>query len=112
MLVLTNLPPETSHIEAESETYRVPINKNDVFSARHVRITLAPGQTNRLELKLEPVGADYIGTTKKSQKQALIPVCRGATPLARPLRGAGIQSRPSSCLPKSDRRKRACRAWT
>jgi len=63
-LIIRNIPAETHGLSIDSPKYQVPLQDPKGFRDRHVRTAFAPGETNRLELTLEPKGKDFIGTAR------------------------------------------------
>lgn len=63
-LVMSNLPAETRGFEVDDPNYQVPLQDPKGWRDRHVRATFAPGETNVMNMVMEPKGSDYIGTAK------------------------------------------------
>ncbi len=57
-LVLRNIPAEERIMSVDNERYRLPINDRD---NRAVYLHMAPGETNVLDLKMEPIWEDFRG---------------------------------------------------
>lgn len=65
LLVIRNIPAEdASWLGVASAHYQVPLQEPKSWRDRYVHIRFEPGMTNELEIKMEPKGADYIGTAK------------------------------------------------
>jgi beta-lactamase regulating signal transducer with metallopeptidase domain len=63
-LVIRDIPAETRGLQVESLKYQVPLQDTKGWRDRYVRTTFAVGETNRLEMTLEPKGKDFIGTAR------------------------------------------------
>jgi beta-lactamase regulating signal transducer with metallopeptidase domain len=61
-VVIQNFPAELTGVEVDSPKYQVPIQQPTGWRDRHVRVTFIPGETNRMTMKLESKGADFLGT--------------------------------------------------
>ena len=61
-LVIQNLPAETHGMEVNHPQFQVPLQQpNDGVTGTFAR-AFVPGTTNKMELTLEPKGADFIGS--------------------------------------------------
>jgi beta-lactamase regulating signal transducer with metallopeptidase domain len=63
-VVIQNLPAELTSFEVDSPKYQVPIQQPNGWRDRYVRATFVPGETNRMTMKLEAKGADFLGTAR------------------------------------------------
>lgn len=61
-LVIQNLPAETRGMEVDHPQFQVPLQEPNGWRDRHVRVKFSPGTTNKMELILEPKGANFIGS--------------------------------------------------
>jgi beta-lactamase regulating signal transducer with metallopeptidase domain len=60
-LVLNNIPAETRGIDIDHPQFQVPLQDVNGWRDRHVRAVFSPGMTNKLDMTLEPKGANFIG---------------------------------------------------
>ena len=63
-LVLSNLPAETRGLDVDDPNYEAPLQDPKWWRDRHVRGKFSPGETNKVDMVMEPKGTDYIGTAK------------------------------------------------
>lgn len=59
--IVRNLPARTGGLDIDDPQFQVQLQQPNGWRDRHVRTTFVAGQTNRMELTLEPKGADYLG---------------------------------------------------
>jgi len=57
----TNVPAYASSLELQDQHYQVPLQDPSGWRNRSVNFKLSAGQTNHLDLTLEPIGSDFIG---------------------------------------------------
>jgi beta-lactamase regulating signal transducer with metallopeptidase domain len=60
--VIRNVPAITHGMNIDHPQFQVPLQDPDGWRGRHVQVEFVAGQTNHIELTLEPKGASYIGS--------------------------------------------------
>jgi hypothetical protein len=64
-VIIRNIPAEAERgLDVNSDHYQVPLQDKKGWRDRWVRLRFEPGVTNKVEIAMEPKGADYIGTAR------------------------------------------------
>ena len=64
-VIIRNIPAEAERgLDVNSDHYQVPLQNKKGWRDRWVRLRFEPGVTNKVEIAMEPKGADYIGTAR------------------------------------------------
>ncbi len=61
---IRNLPAEEKGLSISDPSFEVPLHDQQGLVNRRVPVTFAPGVTNAITVTLEPIGTDFIGTTR------------------------------------------------